>query len=123
MRITGADIPEAPRLIWDVAGTLNRLPFGLQARSEYEVVGRKPLGDGFTAGPVREFRASLYRSFLNGQIDLGVNSLLAHGYTGQTLETLQLPADQASAPFERVTGVPLKSYASLSCVYNFGHGR
>ena len=121
-RATGQDIPEAPRLIWDVAGTLNRLPLGLRARSEYESVGRKPLGDGFTAVPVHEFRVSLMRSFQGGRIDLGLNSLMAHGYAGQTLETLLLPTDRANVPFERVVGVPLKSYVSASWVYNFGRG-
>jgi len=122
-RTTGQDIPEAPRLIWDVAGTLNRLPLGLRARSEYESVGRKPLGDGFTAVPVHEFRVSLLRSFQGGRIDLGLNSLMAHGYAGQTLETLLLPTDRVNVPFERVVGVPLKSYVSVSWVYNFGKGR
>jgi hypothetical protein len=120
-RTTGADIPEAPRLIWDIAATMNRLPFGLRARSEYEAVGAKPLGDGFTAAPVREFRVSLMRSFHDGQMDLGLNSLIAHGYTGQTLETLQLAGE--STPVERAVGVPLKSYVSLSWVYNFRHVR
>ena len=120
-RTTGQDIPEAPRLIWDVAGTINRLPFGLRARSEYETVGRKPLGNGFTSVPVREFRVSLLRSFRDGQMDVGLNSLIAHGYTGQTLETLQLAGE--STPAERSVGVPLKSYVSLSWVYNFGHTR
>jgi hypothetical protein len=116
-RITGADIPEAPRLIWDVAGTLNHLPFGMRARSEFEEVGRKPLGDGFTAVPVREFRLSLVRSFREGQMDLGMNSLIARGYTGQTVEALQA-AGQPTA-VEQVVGVPLKSYVSLSWTYNF----
>src|ERR1700722_15229427 len=40
----GTPIPEAPRLILDVLGTLERLPFHLQARAEFEEVGRKPLG-------------------------------------------------------------------------------
>ncbi len=120
-RLTGEDVPEAPRLIWDVAGTINRLPFGLRVRSEYEAVGPKPLGDGFTARPVREFRVSLLRSFRDGRIDVGLNSLIARGYAGQTLETLQLPTE--SAPSERVVGVPLKSYVSLSWAYNFRHSR
>lgn len=55
-RITGEPTPEAPRLVWDVLGTFDRLPFHLLARGEYEEVGRKPLGDGFDARPVREFR-------------------------------------------------------------------
>ena len=120
-RITGADIPEAPRLIWDVSGTLNHLPFGIRARSEFEEVGRKPLGDGFTAAPVREFRLSLVRSFREGQMDLGMNSLIARGYTGQTIETLQVEGQTAAA--EQVVGVPLKSYVSLSWTYNFRHER
>jgi hypothetical protein len=120
-RVTGADIPEAPRLIWDVSGTLNRLPFGMRARSEFEEVGRKPLGDGFTAAPVREFRFSLVRSFRAGQMDLGLNSLIARGYTGQTVETLQAVGQPAAV--EQVVGVPLKSYVSLSWTYNFRHGR
>jgi hypothetical protein len=118
-RTTGEDVPEAPRLIWDLAGTLNRLPFGLRARSEFETVGRKPLGDGFTALPVREFRFSLLRSFGDGRMDVGLNSLLASGYTGQTVEALQLSGD--IAPVNQVVGVPLKSYVSLSWVYNFRH--
>jgi len=120
-RITGSDIPEAPRLIWDVAGTLDHLPFGMSARSEFEEVGRKPLGDGFTAVPVREFRLSLVRSFRQGQMDLGMNSLIARGYTGQTVETLQVAGEPA--PVEQVVGVPLKSYVSLSWTYKFRHGR
>jgi len=42
----GASIPEAPRLIVDVLGTLERLHFHLQARGEFEKVGRKPFGGG-----------------------------------------------------------------------------
>jgi hypothetical protein len=50
-------------------------------------------------------------------MDLGVNFLLAAGYTGQTLETLALPTD--TVPFERIVGVPLKSYVSVTWTYNF----
>jgi hypothetical protein len=50
-------------------------------------------------------------------MDVGVNFPLAAGYTGQTLETLALPADPA--PSERIVGVPLKSYVSLTWTYNF----
>lgn len=120
-RITGGDIPEAPRLIWDLAGTLNRLPFGMRARSEFEEVGRKPLGDNFTGVPVREFRLSLVRSFRDGQIDLAMNSLITRGYAGQTVETLHAAGNLA--PVETVVGVPLKSYVSLSWTYNFSRGR
>ncbi len=116
-RITGEDIFEAPRLIWDVLANVNRLPLGLRARAEYEAVGCKPLGDVFTSVPVREFRLALVRSFAGERMDLGLDAFVASGYTGQTLETLSLPGE--SNPFERVVGVPLKSYVGLSWVYKF----
>jgi hypothetical protein len=50
-------------------------------------------------------------------MSIGANFRLASGYTGQTTETLALPGD--SAQFERVVGVPLKSYVSLSWTYYF----
>src|SRR5229473_2101498 len=43
-RLTGAPTPEAPRLIWDALASVDKLPFHLVARGEYENVGRKPLG-------------------------------------------------------------------------------
>jgi hypothetical protein len=73
-----------------VLATADRLPFHLQARGEYEHVGRKPLGDGFIAVPVREFRGALIRPFESAGIDLGVNFFIASGYGGQTLEILAL---------------------------------
>jgi hypothetical protein len=115
---SGLPTPEAPRLIVDILATINKLPFGLQARAEFEEVGVKPLGDGFVSVPVRELRGALVRSFLNHRMDLGVNFLMASGYTGQTTEVLALPGD--AAPFERVTGVYLPSYVSLSYTYRFG---
>jgi hypothetical protein len=114
---SGLPTPEAPRLIVDALGVVNKLPFGLQARAEYEQVGGKPLGDGFVSVPVREFRGALVRSFLNRRMDIGVNFLVASGYTGQTTEVLALPGD--AEPFERVTGVRLPSYVSLSYTYHF----
>ena len=111
-RITGEPTPEAPRLIWDVLGTIDRLPFHLLARAEYEEVGRKPLGDGFVAVPVREFRGALIRPFESKGMDVGLNFFLASGYGGQTLETLALPGD--GSPFERITGLPLKSHITAS---------
>ena len=111
-RITGEPTPEAPRLIWDVLGTIDRLPFHLLARAEYDEVGRKPLGDGFVAVPVREFRGALIRPFESKGMDVGLNFFLASGYGGQTLETLALPGD--GSPFERITGLPLKSHITAS---------
>ena len=113
----GLPVPEAPRLIADFLGTVDRLPFHLHARTEFEEVGRKPLGDGFVSGPVKEFRGALARSFLEGRLNAGLNFLISSGYTGQTTEVLALPGE--SAAFERVTGVYLPSYVSLSVSYRF----
>ena len=116
-RLTGLPTPEAPRQIWDILATIDRLPFHLIARGEYEEVGRKPLGDGFVAVPVREFRSALVRPFPSRGFDIGINALIAAGYGGQTLETLSLPGE--GSPFERITGFPLKSYVSASFTYYF----
>jgi hypothetical protein len=114
-RITGLSIPEAPRQIWDILATVDKLPFHLVARGQYEEVGRKPLGDGFIAVPVREFRGAVVRPFPAKGFDIGVNVFMASGYGGQTLETLPLPGE--ATPFERITGFPLKSYVSASFTY------
>ncbi len=114
-RITGEPTPEAPRLIWNVLATVDRLPWHLAVRGQYEEVGRKPLGDGFVAVPVREFRGAVVRPF--SSFDLGLNVFAVSGYGGQTLEALALPGE--AAPFERVTGFPLKSYVSASVTYHF----
>jgi hypothetical protein len=114
----GAPVPEAPRLIVDVLATLDRLPLHLQARAEFEEVGRKPLGDGFVSVPVRELRGALVRSFQGGRIQVGLHFQLASGYTGQTTEVLALPGE--GEPFERVVGVRVASYATASFSYRFG---
>jgi hypothetical protein len=120
-RLTGRDIPEAPRLIWDVSASTFRLPARLRAAGEFEYIGRKPLGDGFTAVPVREIRGSLTRSFHSESLEAGVHFLLASGYTGQTLETLQLANE--TIPTERVVGVRNPSYAGVSLAYHFKPAR
>ena len=117
-RLTREPVPEAPRLIWDVVGTWSHLPLRLRAQGEFEYVGRKPLGDGFAGLPVREIRLGLFRSFAEGRWDAGINAFLADGYTGQTLETLQLTGEPAA--FERIVGVRLKSYVGVSLSYHFG---
>lgn len=116
-RLTGLPTPEAPRQIWDVLATVDKLPLGLVARAEYEAVARKPLGDGFNAVPVRELRGAVIRSFESKGFDLGVNIFLARGYGGQTLETFALPSE--AVPFERITGFPLRSYISASFTHYF----
>ncbi len=117
----GLPIPEAPRLIVDVLGTVNKLPFKLQARAELERVGVKPLGDGFQSIPVTEFRGALVRSFHDNRINIGVNFLLARGYTGQTTQVFALPEE--TDPTERIVGVRLPSYVSVSYSYHFRPSR
>lgn len=94
------------------------MPWSLRARGEFEYVGRKPLGDGFTGVPLREVRGALLRPLGEGRTSVGVNFLLPSGYTGQTLETLALPSD--SEPFERIVGVPTKPYVALTFTYYVG---
>jgi len=120
-RLTGAETPEAPRLIWDLIGGTNHLPLRLRARGEFEYVGRKPLDAGFTADPVREIRGTLFRSFNEGRFDAGLNFLLAHGFTGQTVEPLRLAGEPSAFP--RVVGVRLKSYVGLSLTYHLSRNR
>ncbi len=114
-RLTGLPTPEAPRQIWNILATVDKLPFHLVARGQYEEVGRKPLGDGWIAVPVREFRGAVVRPFPSKGFDIGVNLFMASGYGGQTLETLALPSQ--ATPFERIMGFPLKSYVSASFAY------
>jgi hypothetical protein len=114
--LSGNAVPEAPRLILDVLGTVDRLPFHLKARGEFEQVGRKPLGDGFVGVPVNELRGALARPFWKGRLDAGVNFLLAKGYAGQTTEVISLPGGDLS---ERVVGVRIPSYASTSLTLHF----
>jgi len=119
---SGLPTPEAPRTIFDVLGTIQKLPLHLQARSEFEYVGAKPLGTGClpmltnecTGIPVKEFRGAVVRPFLNGRLDAGVNFLMASGYSGQTTENFE------PSQIQEVVGVRIPSYASVSLTYRFG---
>ena len=111
-------VPEAPRLIVDSIGSVERLPFGAAAKGEYEYVGEKPLGDGFRAVPIQEVRLDLEKPLGDGSWIVSVDGELASGASGQTLQTFALPGEPA--PFERIVGVPLRSYASLSLSHQFG---
>ncbi len=119
---SGQPTPEAPRTIFDLLGIIQKLPFRLQARGEFEYVGAKPLGAGClpdlnsecTGVAVKEFRAALVRPFMEGRLNVGVNMLIARGYTGQTTENFY-PSD-----VQEVVGVRIPSYASLSVTYRFG---
>ncbi len=139
---TGIVAPEAPRTIFDGLAALDRLPFGLHARGEYEYVGHRLLDvGGFEAVPVSEMRFAVVHPLLSGQMELGANGMLARGYTGQTTETFApgwLPGgppptcpagiDGIANNFdcgtvERSVGVRLPSFAGASISYCFGQGR
>jgi hypothetical protein len=119
---TALPTPEAPRTIADLLGTIQKLPFRLQARGEFEYGGAKPLGTGCapnlnaecTGTSVKEFRGAVIRPFRNGRFTAGVNFLIASGYTGQTTENFY-PSD-----IQEVVGVRIPSYASVSFTYKFG---
>ena len=115
---TGQPIPEAPRFIWDTVGSYKHLPFGLWVRGEFEYVRAKPLGDGFTGVPVTEFRGAVLKPFREETHVAGRQ--LPHRATAtpaRRRKSLRSPTEPA--PFERVVGVPLKSYVSLSWTYYF----
>jgi hypothetical protein len=60
------------------------------------------------------------RPFKDGRMTLSTEFLIAHGYTGLTTEVFAFPSDPTyPAPIERVVGVPLKSYVTVSWLYRF----
>jgi hypothetical protein len=103
-------------------------------------VGRKVLGNGcdesdpadltsYCLGvPVKEFRLALARPFLDRKINVGVNMMIARGYTGQTTENFATdnspgyvgPLPVPSNPIAEVVGVRIPSYASVNFTYRFG---
>jgi hypothetical protein len=137
---TGQVLPEAPRLIGDFTWTYQKLPFHLQAKGEFEYVGRKVVGNGcdesnpndltsYCLGvPNKEFRLSISRPFNNGRIVVGVNAMIARGYTGQTTENFALdykpgyvgPLPVPDNQIAEVVGVRIPSYASVNFSYRFG---
>jgi hypothetical protein len=137
---SGLVTPEAPRLIGDFSWTYQRLPFHLQAKGEFEYVGRKVVGNGCNESnpgdlssyclgvPNKEFRLALARPFRNGKINVGVNMMIARGYTGQTTENFATdykpgyvgPLPVPDNPIAEVVGVRIPSYASLNFTYRFG---
>ncbi len=137
---SGQVTPEAPRTIGDFSWTYQKLPFHLQAKSEFEYVGRKVVGNGcdvskpgdldsYCVGvPNQEFRLAVVRPFLEGKINVGLNMMLARGYTGQTTEAFATdyrpgyggPLPVPENPISEVVGVRIPSYASLSITYRFG---
>ncbi|MGA2356565.1 MAG: TonB-dependent receptor [Terriglobales bacterium] len=128
---TGQPTPEAPRTLFDLLGTIQKLPFHLEMRGEFEFVGVKPLGTGCLPDPtaectgtsVKEFRGAAVRPFMNGRLTAGVNFLIAEGYTGQTTENFCQyipPAPCDASPIQEVVGVRIPSYASATFTYRFG---
>ncbi len=139
---TGQVTPEAPRLIGDLSATYQKLPFHLQAKGEFEYVGRKAVGNGcdeskpddltsYCLGvPNKEFRLAVVRPFLGGRMNAGVNMMIARGYTGQTTESFAtnyapgqvglVAGAVPKNPVAEVVGVRIPSYASLNLTYRFG---
>jgi len=137
---TGQITPEAPRLIGDISWTYRKLPYHLQAKGEFEYVGRKVVGNGcdesspnnltsYCLGvPNKELRLALGRPFLEGKINVGLNMMIAAGFTGQTTENFASdyhpgyvgPLPVPDNPVAEVVGVRIPSYASVSFTYRFG---
>jgi hypothetical protein len=142
---TSSITPEAPRLIGDLLATYQKLPFHLQAKGEFEYVGRKVVGTScdatqpLTGGtsyclgvPNKEFRLALARPFFEGRMSVGVNMMIASGWTGQTTENFALASVYGPGkvglvngivpgdPVNEVVGVRMPSYASLTLTYRFG---
>lgn len=147
--VPGTVVPEAPRTIFDALTTLDRLPWGLRGRGEYEYVGHKFLDVGnsghslqYEAIPVDETRLAIVRPFLNGRLELGADSEIARGYTGQTTETIAPEWKLGQVPYcaprsgptgdyndfdcgtnEQAVGIRMVSWVGGSASWRFGAGR
>lgn len=121
---SGLPTPEAPRTLFDLTAN-QRLPFGVLAKGGFEFVGRKPLGTGCLPLPdaecpgkaVREARLSITRVFQQERLTVGLDGMLASGFTGQTTEQI------GEFPTQQVVGVRIPSYASVSASWRFGSHR
>lgn len=136
--------PEAPRLIADLTGNYDALPFQLHIKGEFEYVGRKVVGTGCDATqanggnayclgmPNRELRLALARQWLGNRLSVGVNAMLASGWTGQTTENFAAASVYAPGavglgtnglvaadPVSTVVGVRIPSYASVNVTWRF----
>jgi hypothetical protein len=111
--------PEAPRTIFDLLATLDRLPLRLHGRGEYEYAGHKQLDPGgFEARPVGETRLALVRSFMGGRMELGANGMLARGYTGQTTETFNPGWKLGDIPYCAPGSGPSGAWNDFDCGTN-----
>lgn len=119
---SGQPTAEAPRTIADALVGLDKLPWRLAAKGEFEYIGANPLGTGCAPAPaaqcmgvpVKQFRAVMARSFDEGRWSVGVHLMAASGYTGQTLENFAPSAAMQPA------GVRIPSDVSVSVTYRFG---
>jgi hypothetical protein len=124
--VPGTITPEAPRTIFDILTTLDKLPLGLHGRAEYEYVGHKLLDVGnaehteqYEAVPVGETRIAVVRPFFDGRLELGLNGLIASGYTGQTTETFDsawnVATSKTSLPYCAAGSGPSQLQADFDC--------
>jgi hypothetical protein len=105
---------ECPRTIFDSLATLDKLPLRAHFRGEYEYVGHRILDAGnaqngwrqLEAIPVGDTRLALVRTLFDGRLEVGANSMIARGYTGQTTETIASLAANPSQPWQVGDGVP-----------------
>lgn len=119
---SGQPTAEAPRTIADLLAAADRLPLRLVAKGEFEYVGANPLGTGCAPDPaaqcigvaVKQFRLALARPLFEGRWSVGIESVIARGFTGQTLESF------APLTVQQPTGVRIPSYVSGNVRYRFG---
>jgi hypothetical protein len=123
--IPGTVVPEAPRTIFDVLTTLDKLPGHLHGRGEYEYVGHKFLDTGnsqhpaqYEAIPVGEVRMAVVRPLLDERLELGVDGMVARGYTGQTTETLAPSWTLGQTPYCAPGSGPTGDYNDFDCGTN-----
>jgi hypothetical protein len=123
--IPGTVVPEAPRTIFDVLMTLEKLPVGLHVRGEYEYVGHKFLDvgnaqhpDHYEGIPVGEVRLAVVRPFLDGRLEIGADGMVARGYTGQTTETLAPSWSFGQTPYCAQGSGPTGDYNDFDCGTN-----
>jgi len=123
--IPGTVVPEAPRTIFDVLMTLEKLPVGLHVRGEYEYVGHKFLDvgnaqhpDQYEGIPVGEVRLAVVRPFLDGRLEIGADGMVVRGYTGQTTETLAPSWSFGQTPYCAQGSGPTGDYNDFDCGTN-----
>ena len=80
------------------------------------------------SNPSKKERLAPARPFLEGRINIGLNMMIASGYTGQTTENFATdykpgyvgPLAVPENPIAEVVGVRIPWYASVNFTYRFG---